>query len=43
MNQIAITRTATPKPTPADETLAFGKVFSDHMFLMNYENREGLA
>ena len=41
MNQIAITRTATPKPTPADETLAFGNVFSDHMFLMNYEDGKG--
>ena len=43
VTQIAITRTATPKPTPADETLAFGKVFSDHMFLMNYEDGKGLA
>ena len=41
MTQIAITRTATPKPTPADETLAFGKVFSDHMFLMNYDEGKG--
>ena len=41
MNQIAITRTATPQPTPADETLAFGRVFSDHMFLMNYETGKG--
>jgi branched-chain amino acid aminotransferase len=41
VNQIAITRTAAPKQTPADETLAFGKVFSDHMFLMNYEAGKG--
>ena len=41
MNQIAITRTAAPKQPPADETLAFGKVFSDHMFLMNYEVGKG--
>ena len=41
MTQIAITRTAAPKQTPPDETLAFGKVFSDHMFLMNYEDGKG--
>ena len=41
MNHIAITRTAAPRPTPADETLAFGRVFSDHMFLMNYEDGKG--
>jgi branched-chain amino acid aminotransferase len=41
VTQIAITRTATPKPTPADESLTFGKVFSDHMFLMNYEDGKG--
>ncbi|WP_428535749.1 branched-chain amino acid aminotransferase [Rhodopila sp.] len=41
MNQIAITRTAAPQQTPADETLAFGRVFSDHMFLMNYETGKG--
>ncbi len=41
MNQIAITRTAHPGQPPADETLAFGKVFSDHMFLMNYETGKG--
>ena len=41
MNQIAITRSATPRPTPADNTLAFGNVFSDHMFLMNYKVGKG--
>jgi branched-chain amino acid aminotransferase len=41
VNHIAITRTAAPRPTPADETLAFGRVFSDHMFLMNYEDGKG--
>ena len=41
VNQIAITRTASAKTHPADETLAFGKVFSDHMFLMNYEDGKG--
>ncbi len=41
VTQITITRTATPGQLPADETLAFGKVFSDHMFLMNYEEGKG--
>ena len=41
MNQIAITRTAKPGQPPADETLAFGRVFSDHMFLMNYDDGKG--
>ena len=34
---ISITRTTNPKPLPADESkLGFAKVFSDHMFLMDY-------
>ncbi len=41
MTEITITRTATPRQPPADETLAFGKVFTDHMFLMNYEDGKG--
>src|SRR5206468_3133357 len=41
LTQIAITRTTNPKPPPADETLAFGKVFTDHMFLMNYDEGQG--
>ena len=41
MTQIAITRTTTPKQPPADETLAFGKVFTDHMFLMDYDEGKG--
>lgn len=41
MTEIAITRTAHPKEPPADETLAFGKVFTDHMFLMDYDAGRG--
>ena len=41
MTQIAITRTTHPKQPPADETLAFGNVFSDHMFLMEYHAGQG--
>jgi len=41
MANITITRSATPGQTPADETLRFGKVFTDHMFLMNYDEGKG--
>jgi branched-chain amino acid aminotransferase len=41
VTQIAISRTAQPKQPPADESLAFGKVFTDHMFLMNYDEGKG--
>ena len=41
MTQIAITRTTSPKQPPADETLAFGRVFTDHMFLMDYHEGQG--
>jgi len=33
---ISITQTAAPKEKPADKGLQFGKVYTDHMFLMNY-------
>ena len=41
MTEIAITRTAHPKTPPADDTLTFGKVFTDHMFLLNYDDGKG--
>jgi branched-chain amino acid aminotransferase len=41
VTDIAITRTANPKQPPADETLTFGNVFTDHMFLMNYQVGKG--
>jgi len=41
VTEIAITRTARPQQPPADETLAFGKVFTDHMFLMDYNEGRG--
>jgi branched-chain amino acid aminotransferase len=41
VTNIAITRTTSPKQTPPDETLAFGKVFTDHIFLMNYDEGKG--
>ncbi len=35
--EIKITLTSTPKDIPAEDKLGFGKVFSDHMFMMEYE------
>lgn len=38
MLDIKIERTTTPKEKPADETkLGFGHIFTDHMFVMNYD------
>ena len=40
--KISITRTTQPKAKPADESkLGFGKIFTDHMFLMNYSVEQG--
>ena len=36
-----ITRTAQRKPHPDDDTLQFGRVFTDHMFMMEYEQGRG--
>ncbi|WP_431270521.1 branched-chain amino acid aminotransferase [Dankookia sp. P2] len=41
MGDFPTTRTTSPKPKPADETLSFGKVLTDHMFLMNYDEGKG--
>ena len=41
MGQYPITPTTSPKQKPADDSLAFGKVLTDHMFLMNYEEGKG--
>ncbi|MBQ6823307.1 MAG: branched chain amino acid aminotransferase, partial [Clostridia bacterium] len=39
---ITITKTAAPKERPADESkLGFGRIFTDHMFLMDYNKEEG--
>ena len=38
MQKITIERTTAPKAKPTDETkLGFGKIFTDHMFIMNYD------
>ncbi|MCD8142072.1 MAG: branched-chain amino acid aminotransferase [Clostridiales bacterium] len=42
MQDIRIELTKTPKEKPADESkLGFGKIFTDHMFLMNYTDGQG--
>lgn len=39
--EITITKTATPAPLKAEESLGFGKVFTDHMFVMDYNSERG--
>ncbi len=39
--KIAITKTTTPSTMPPEEKLGFGKVFTDHMFIMDYEEGKG--
>ena len=40
--EISITKTTTPAAKPADESkLGFGKIFTDHMFVMDYEVGRG--
>lgn len=42
MKEIAFERTKRPRPKPADETkLGFGNYYTDHMFMMNYDEGEG--
>ena len=39
--EIKIIKTATPKEMPPENELGFGKYFTDHMFLMDYEEGKG--
>ena len=42
MQKITIERTTAPKAKPTDETkLGFGKIFTDHMFIMDYDTCKG--
>ena len=41
MEEIKIQRTEHPAAKPDAHTLGFGKVFSDHMFLLNYDKGQG--
>lgn len=39
--EITITKTACPKEKPDSSTLGFGKIFTDHMFMMDYAADKG--
>ena len=39
--QISITKTTAPKEKPDLNGIAFGTVFTDHMFLMDYTPEKG--
>ena len=40
--EIKVTKTTAPKPHPTDETkLGFGQIFTDHMFLMDFDPDKG--
>ena len=42
MSNIAVELTKNPKPKPADESkIGFGNTFTDHMFVMNYDEGQG--
>ena len=42
--EIKIEKTKTPKAKPVDETkLGFGHIFTDHMFVMEYDTGKGLS
>lgn len=39
--EISITKTTTPKAKPDQNSLGFGKYFTDHMFIMDYDEGQG--
>ncbi|MBE7023347.1 MAG: branched-chain amino acid aminotransferase [Clostridia bacterium] len=39
--EIKITKTACPKEKPDSSSLGFGKIFTDHMFVMDYSREKG--
>ncbi len=39
--EIKITKTTTPSQMPSEDKLGFGKVFTDHMFIMDYTSEKG--
>lgn len=41
MSNISISKTNFPNAKPSTDSLTFGKHFSDHMFLMNYDEGQG--
>lgn len=41
LKQLTITKTQNPKEKPDPKTLGFGEVFTDHMFIMDYDDGKG--
>ena len=39
--EIKIVKTTTPSEMPAEDKLGFGQVFTDHMFIMDYDEAQG--
>ena len=39
--KISVTLTKNPKPRPDENSLGFGKYYTDHMFIMDYEEGKG--
>ncbi|HHY09314.1 MAG TPA: branched-chain amino acid aminotransferase [Firmicutes bacterium] len=39
--RISLERTAAPKPKPDQSELGFGRIFTDHMFVMDYKEGQG--
>ena len=39
--EIKITKTTTPSQMPTEEKLGFGKVFTDHMLIVDYDDKQG--
>ncbi len=39
--EIKITKTTTPGVMPPEDKLGFGKVFTDHMLIVDYDNKQG--
>ena len=39
--EISITKTTTPAEKPDSSTLGFGQIFTDHMFIMDYDAEQG--
>lgn len=41
MDAITVTRTDHPKSRPSDDSLSFGSVFTDHIFVLDYDEGKG--
>ena len=41
MLDIRFEKTTNPQPKPTTDNLGFGRIFTDHMFIMNYEEGKG--